>query len=119
MAKMDEKILQILCAEQKLPLLTQIMVPDELPSSETRFELLGKQLQEAMSTYVHHLKREKIPMPSFVPSSSKSHTLKSPEGIASQKQIVELAQQISAMTMDPATNLLVSSLQVRITIWYL
>lgn len=79
-------------------------------NTETRFEKLGKELKDAMSTYVYHLTREKLPLPSFAPV--KSPAVKHPDGLESKMAIIELSQQICSMTMDPAMNLLISSLQV-------
>jgi hypothetical protein len=86
--------------------------PEALSDTETKFEALGKQLKDAMSTYVGHLKREKLPLPSFAPSIFKPPMVKHPDGAASKLAIIELSQQICSMTMDPAMNLLISSLQV-------
>lgn len=88
-----------------------------LSREESRFEQLGNDLKDAMSTYVTHLKRERLPMPSFAPSSGKNTSVKHPDGVASKLAILELAQQICSMTMDPAMNLLISSLQVCSFTW--
>lgn len=94
------------------PISIVIMVSNELGGTDTRFEILGKQLQDAMSSYLLYLRKENVPPPSFAPISLKSTTVKHAEGIASRKAIVDLAQQICAMAMDPSINLLISSLQV-------
>jgi hypothetical protein len=65
-----------------------------------------------MSTYTHHLQAEKLPLPSFEPSvEQQARTLTHPEGLASRDKIVELAQRICALTMNPQMNMLISSLQ--------
>jgi hypothetical protein len=80
--------------------------------TETEFEAIGRQLKDAISTYIGHLKREQLPLPSFAPSSFKPLNVKHPDGVASKMAIINLSQKICAMTMEPAMNLLISSLQV-------
>lgn len=65
-----------------------------------------------MTDYVGHLQNENLPMPSLEPAAQAHGGLKHHEGVAARDTVVELAQRIVAMTMEPDMNLLVSSLQV-------
>lgn len=66
----------------------------------------------AITDYVGHLQNENLPMPSLEPAADTHGVLKHHEGVAARNAVVELAQRIVAMTMDPDMNLLISSLQV-------
>lgn len=89
-----------------------VNVPTTRSDHGTEYEALGKNLMEAMSAYVGHLRNEKLPLPSLDPGVVDSPPVKHADGVASKEKIIELAQEICARTMDPKMNLLISSLQV-------
>ncbi|EHA55876.1 hypothetical protein MGG_08377 [Pyricularia oryzae 70-15] len=78
---------------------------------QPEYTKVANSLMRAITDYVGHLQNENLPMPSLEPAADAHGVLKHPEGVAARNAVVELAQRIVAMTMDPDMNLLISSLQ--------
>ncbi|KFY80137.1 hypothetical protein V499_00973 [Pseudogymnoascus sp. VKM F-103] len=70
---------------------------------------MGRKLLRNMETYGVHLRLEGMAMPSLSPSAAVDTSSEPRE--AARMRVVELAQQILAITMDPGMNLLINSLQ--------
>lgn len=84
--------------------------PDDSGTQE--YEELGVELLRSMKSYGEYSKKEYAPLPSLSPSTV-ADGLGSQKREAARARVVELAQQILDMTMDPRINLLINSLSVR------
>ncbi|TLS29903.1 hypothetical protein PpBr36_02209 [Pyricularia pennisetigena] len=86
-------------------------VPKLNQEPRPEYTKIANNLMRAIADYVGHLQNEHLPMPSLEPAAEAHGVLKHHEGVAARKTVVELAEKIIAMTMDPEMNLLISSLQ--------
>lgn len=76
------------------------------------YENLGKELMGAIMAYGQHLRQKHIAGPSPSLGGWKIMQSSNQEIIQEKNRVVELAQRLLAMTQDPATSLLLDSLQV-------
>ncbi|TLD11449.1 hypothetical protein PspLS_11929 [Pyricularia sp. CBS 133598] len=77
----------------------------------SQYESLGAELVQCMAAYIRSLEREGLPEPSLSPDMPSQGNMKSKKGLQEKAQIVQLARQILASTLDPGENLFQSSLQ--------
>ncbi|KJZ77713.1 hypothetical protein HIM_02890 [Hirsutella minnesotensis 3608] len=77
----------------------------------SNYEQLGQDLVDNIKGYVRQLRKEGNPLPSLAPSNNDDERCNSEAGERARAKIVRLAQEILATTMDPSSNLLISSLQ--------
>jgi hypothetical protein len=78
-----------------------------------RYEELGRKLLQAVMAYSQCLRQERLPTPRLSPSNRETTESLSEEGLREKMKVIELAQELLATTIDPATSLLLDSLQVR------
>lgn len=78
----------------------------------SKYDKLGKDLAQAVTAYSQRLQRENLPAPVLFPAGLETYKPLSQEGTQERNKVVELAQELLAMTRDPSTSLLLDSLQV-------
>lgn len=83
----------------------------EVEDAFQTFTKLGKTLQQTMEDYTNQLRQERLAPPSLLPSLTPTST-PSREILQKRSDIVEMARQIVALTLEPSMSLLNDSLQV-------